>query len=153
MPDQLGFFEPLVLKPTKEPRTCPCCGRLVKLYTRKLTSAIAAALIYFYREDKQLPLQWIHGIALMQRRGSRSRDFPLLRHWGLVEQLEGPGEVAKEAGMYRITKLGRGFVERATSVPRAFFQYNEQVWGWSEEQTDIEQALGDRFNYHVLMSS
>jgi hypothetical protein len=76
-----------------------------------------------------------------------------LRHWKLIEQQEQPdGERSKKAsGFWRPTELGVNFVRRMARVPSHVVLYNNEVEGFTETTTDIEEALGKHFDYAELM--
>lgn len=130
--------------------SCPCCGQFVKRYRRKITSAMAYGLILLHQESKG---EWIHMLSFFtERKMSSTNEMAKLRHWGLIEKKDGEKEDGNpNNGYYRITRRGILFAEKMISVPRYCFIYNDTVSEFSSEQTNITQALGDKFNYSELM--
>lgn len=134
---------------------CPCCTQLVKVYRRKLNSGMARCLIHMYRYHAQHGDEWCHVHHYLVERGQYDGDFPKLRHWGLIEVLEGErADGSSRVGFYRITAQGRAFVREEVDAPRAVFLFNDKVLAVDEEErTTIRTALGDKFNYDELMNT
>lgn len=136
---------------------CPCCGQFAKLYKRKLNSTMAYALVLIYRHFKANPQHtWIHVASFLVNAKRDSSiaggDVVKLRHWGLLERGEGERDDGSErVGRYRITELGRSFVEGKISVSRYAYLFNQMLMRLSDDMTTIQQALGDRFSYAELM--
>lgn len=130
---------------------CPCCSQKVKLYSRHLNSGMARALIAIYHEEEHgkyfevckrlLANQSINAMAL---------EFSKLKFWELIEK--SPSEKgAVTAGNWRITDRGVAFVEGLLEVPRTAFVFNNKLMAYSEDVTDINKALADKFDYEELM--
>ena len=135
---------------------CPCCGQFVKIYRRKLNSAMACALVYLYkRENREADEGWIHVENYLKSQNipaSIRGDFPKLRYWGLIEQFEGQREDGStRVGLYRITEKGELFVEGQLAVNKYILLYNQKLLGRDGDATTIQDALGDKFNYEELM--
>jgi len=140
-----------------EGTTCPCCGQYARVYKRRLNYAMAYALVLVYRHFSLKPeTEWLHLPSFLNGRGvlARGGDPAKLRYWGL---LVGSGGVRDDdsgrVGEYRITELGRAFVERMTDVPAHLYLYNNDVLGSGDQRIYIDEALGKHFNYAELMSS
>jgi len=138
---------------------CPCCGQFVKLYKRKLNSAMAHALIRIHKHFRRNPdLNWLHVPDFLRDHKIARADEAKLVLWGL---LQGSGEMredgSKRSGFYKLTDLGQRFVMREERVPKYVYIYNQTVYGfsdgshWPRELTDVGDALGDHFNYAELM--
>ena len=130
---------------------CPCCTRKVKLYKRKLNSNMGAALIYMYHCR---PGEWIPMKRYLVARKRYFPDAPQMRHRGLIERR--PQETGQPSdGMYRITELGRAFVEGA-AVRNFLYTFNNAPVRRRNpdlEQVTIRQALGEHFDYDELMAA
>ena len=64
---------------------CPCCGQLVKLYQRKITSAMAYGLILLHNLQTD---DFIHIENWLKEKNIPSSirgDFPKLKHWELIK--------------------------------------------------------------------
>ena len=139
---------------------CPLCHQFAKIYKRKLSSSMAYALILIYRAFRNGPDVWLHVPEYLSRNSLfgvvvRGGDWAKLVHWGLIVSKgdEVRDDKSPRTGLYKITDLGRAFVEGRVSVPRYAYIYNEQCLRMSDETlVTIQQALGDRFNYAELMS-
>ena len=135
--------------------SCPCCGQHCRVYKRKLNYAMAHTLVLVYQHFLANPRAgWLHLPTFLNGKGviARGGDPPRLSRWGLIvgrgtERDDGSARV----GEYQITEHGRAFVEQRVAVPAYAFIYNNEVLGWSEEQTYIGSALGSGFDYASLM--
>lgn len=127
---------------------CPCCGRFVKLYKRKLNSNQAAALCVMYSWHRRNGWDAEFDTRHLLRAGHRlDADFAKLRFWGLIERTE-------RSRRYRITDKGRAFVEGNLSVTRHVYLYDDKPVGRANPdpaRTTIRDALGDHFDYDELM--
>ncbi len=136
---------------------CPCCAQFAKVYKRKLYSTIAVALCLIYQHFQKNPGHtWLHVQAFLieAKRDSSimGGDVVKLRYWGLIERAAGERDDGSDRiGRYRITELGKQFVEGKVAVPGYVFLYNGHVLRMSEEMTTIQEALGAKFNYSELM--
>ncbi len=85
-------------------------------------------------------------------------ELSKLKHWGLVVEKENDldekildGE-KKTSGFWGITKKGKNFVENKISVEKYIFLLDATLIDTSEnERTNIEDALGNKFNYNEIM--
>lgn len=129
---------------------CPCCGQLVKVYRRKLYSAMAYALLLIHRSREGKEDPWVHVPTLLNGHGTVARggDFAKLVHWDLLEAH------AKANGFYQMTDKGVQFIECRIAVPVAVYIYNGARLDWdSSEMITVVDALGEKFNYEELMST
>jgi hypothetical protein len=148
----------------EEGASCPCCGQNVKLYKRKLNSAMAYTLILLHRYFRDARAEkWLHvpsylnSISLPPRVSASIRgDWAKLRFWGFIQDM--PGERAdksKRAGYWRITDVGRQFAKGEVLVPSHVYIYNQKPFENRQrrhkKQISIYEALGERFSYEELM--
>lgn len=129
---------------------CPCCGQLVKRYSRSMHTMMAVALIALYRawiDDHE----YHHISEFAEYRGIG--DFAKLRYWGLIEEKEkGEGDDHKRtSGYWKITEKGELFVKGKISVPRRVALFNQKFLGLEGDPMTIQEALGKKFNYQDLM--
>jgi hypothetical protein len=79
-------------------------------------------------------------------------DAPKLRHWKLIEKKEGKKDDGNPSnGYYRITGLGRDFVEGRAMVASHIFMFNNKLQGHSDTTTNFKKSLDSKFNYDELM--
>jgi len=128
---------------------CPCCGRLAKVYRRKLHREMAIFLCLLVRRAGP-ERAWVHVRDVLK--GTRtaqkaSTDGAYLVHWSLIEAK--PGE--HSAGMYRPTAMGASFVEGGLKVSSHVHLFNNEPVGFSETLVSIRDALGSKFDYDELM--
>lgn len=126
---------------------CPCCGQSVKLYKRKFNAGIAVFLIKLHKATKNG--NFIHASEVLN--GTKSLDYSIAVHWGLIEGDSEEVDGKRQSGMWRITEKGSQFVKNLRNIPSHIHIYNNTFVGFGEETIDIEQALGDKFDYEELM--
>ncbi len=137
---------------------CPCCDRYIKKYRRKLTSSMAIGLMEFYKEQrrihfsdwtslKQLSLK----SSLFQKVCGYGSDFAKLRHWNLVVRNTDVEGDKKSSGNFMMTKHGVDFVLCKSLVPKSLTIYQNKVVDQSIDQTNIIEALRNKFSYSELM--
>lgn len=128
---------------------CPVCGQKVKIYPRKLSSALARFLIEIYNltAGRRPDERWIKVSQelIVQSRHHITRDYSILRFWGLLEKKE------KEGKVWRITDSGLAFVEGRLVVPQKAYIYNNYCLRLSETVTDIKGALGSKFHLSEIL--
>jgi len=127
---------------------CPCCGQFSKIYTRKLNSGMAYSLLRIARAFPNG--EWVH-VERFSKSDTRAAEFSKLRFWGLVEPKGERKEDGNSAGYWRVTQKGYAFVGLKTLIPAKAQIYNNGCRGFSDQQINIIQALGKRFNYYELM--
>ncbi len=139
---------------------CPCCARFAKLYKRQITSSMAYGLILLYinRHAVQNEMEYIHIENFFKNQNIASSiraDVPKLRFWNLIEpDVRGREEDENPAnGLYRITEIGKQFVEGKASVNSHINVYNNRMYGHPKEGKliTITQALKEKFDYNKLM--
>lgn len=131
---------------------CPCCGQYVKVYRRKITSAMAYGLIVLYKQRKQ---QWTHIETFFKNEdvpASIRGDFPKLRFWDLIEKRRGDTDDGNpNNGYYRLTEYGVAFVQGKELAAKYVTIQNNQLLNVGDELVDIKHCLDERFNYKELM--
>lgn len=149
--DTLAEARSVVIESLNEGSICPCCGQFARRYKRTIYSSQVKQLISLYKLNRDLGWHlFFHRTVVV--RTANNNDLALLRHWGLLELEPNADPGKKDSGNFRITKLGRQFVEQKIRVPRACFQYNDTVEGFTEETIDCREALKQRFDYDQLMN-
>lgn len=142
---------------------CPCCGQLVKVYKRRLNTALAHALILIsQRLPKREDEVWFHVPTFLASQTStatiRGGDWAKLVYWDLIEPMPAMrADGSKRSGYYRITTKGIQFAADKLTLPKYAYVYNQTLYGLSDggkypkESTTIKEALGAKFNYGELM--
>lgn len=126
---------------------CPCCGQFVKMYRRTITSTMARLLISFYKLGGGYG--WHHARDIEQQGG----DFPKLAHWRLIETQENEDPAKRSSGLWRMTEHGRAFVLGNLTVKKYALIYNAKLYGFEGEKIGIRDALGEKFDYSILMNT
>ncbi len=130
---------------------CPCCERVGRIYRRKLNSGMAIVLCRFYAAMVRTGKTWVALEDVFAGKAQDHRDWPLLRLWGLMEPQDKRTKEKNASGRWTVTTLGAQFVRDEVAVPRHIHLYDTKVLWVSDETTNIQQALTDKFSYAVLM--
>lgn len=125
--------------------SCPCCGRLVKRYRRKLHTEMALFMLRLYHMDQSFPQQFHSTKILIPATCKASTDGAYLHHWDLAESMDG------KSGYYRITSKGIDFVLGKITVPERIVLLCGDFEGFEGDQITIQQALSNKFSYTQLM--
>jgi len=132
---------------------CPCCGQYVKMYTRKVTSAMAYGLILLVKSKSE---DYFHIENYLKEQNCPSSvrgDISKLRYFKLIKKLEGiRDDGSKRVGYYKVTERGKDFVRGLITVPESVMIFNKKTYGFSENHINIHQALKNKFNYNELMN-
>lgn len=139
------FFEGAA---TREGIKCPCCDRFGKIWVRPLNASHARALIWMYQRNDQD----FHHVQREAGRGMlTSNSHGWMRHWGLVERMPNKDDPSKhQSGWYRITEVGRAFVEDRMTMNSHVITYDDNCWGWRDEQVSMSDILRRPFHYTEL---
>lgn len=125
---------------------CPLCTQHAKVYRRTINSTQARALLLFFREAGA---EYAHGPTVTR---SNSDELSKLRYWGLIEESLEKREDGGRAGWWRLTPEGILFAEGLIRVPKYARIYDGRLLGLEGEPVSIRDALGERFDYDLLMS-
>lgn len=129
----------------KEGVICPCCTQLVKLYSYKINSGMILVLISMYKSNKE----WVHPLKDLK---TNNGDYAKLRFWGLLQSSsDEPEEDKKSSGFWKITDKGKKFVENSITIKEKAYLFNNKCYGFTGEEINIVQALGNKFSYSELM--
>ncbi len=126
---------------------CPCCGQYCRSYRRKLNSNMArflCNLVSAYSGD------CIHHSHL--RSSGEARDYPYLARWGLMTDEPSDTSDRRRSGYWRPTAKGIAFAHGEITVPSRVFLWDNEVEGFSDEHTTIQESLGKDFDYREMMS-
>ena len=129
----------------------------MKIYKRPLNSGTARVLIEIYRIDCTIDKEengWFHLMneCTSRRVNAMGMEYSKLQHWGFIEPRgDEPDTGARSSGFWRITKVGREFVEGSLSVPKHIYLYDQAFIRFGDERTTIQEALGEKFSYADLM--
>jgi len=136
---------------TDKGASCPCCGRLVKLYRRKLHTEMALFLLKLVRAFKEEP-RWYSTRELVPSTTKASTDGSYLVHWGLIEREAHENESGAKAGKYRPTEKGIRFAEGEQYVRSHLHLLCGNVVGFGGDVVTIKECLGSKFDYEELKS-
>jgi len=127
---------------------CPCCGRLVKLYKRKLHAEMARFLTKLVNAYQREP-RYYSTRELLPHAAKAATDGSFLIHWGLIEKLQSKNKSGAKAGMYRPTTEGIEFAQNRRAVASHIFLLVNKFQGFSGSTTFISDVEG--FNFYELM--
>jgi len=137
-----------------EQEYCPCCGKLVKLYHRRIYDKQARGMIIAYNTLEQ-EQDWFHWYRTTRITGG---DHAKLHHWGLMEasnRNRNPREPG--VGNWRLTDKGVKFVRNTLAVPRCarVVGVKDQFVRWCDTlhpgEANIRTALGEEYDYDKMM--
>lgn len=134
---------------------CPCCGQLVKVYRRPMTTARTMIVMDRYHQ----PEGWTHVPTLMREHladvAHQGGYATLAQHWGLIETM--PEAVREDGsnrtGWWRLTDAGYLFVSGGLRVEKYVLLLDNQVLSHDGPRIGIREALGSKFDYDALMES
>jgi hypothetical protein len=130
---------------------CPTCGRHAQLYRRKFHSSIARQLIKLYRLGGTA--HYIHASKLILDGVTGAGDFTKAKYWGLIHSRINTDADTKSNGQWMLSAAGLAFVQGKLRIPAEVMVFDDEVTDESAETISINDALGDRFNYHELMEA
>jgi len=132
--------------------SCPCCGQFVKLYKRKFSTVMARGLISLHHLCKNNN-DYHHVSTIMSKISpTGSNDFSKLRYYGFIEEELNTNTSKKTSGNWRITDAGVKFVHKQLLAREYMLIYNTKLKGLEGNSINIEDALGNKFNYQQLMT-
>lgn len=122
---------------------CPACGRNVRLYSEKLSSNMARALIAQYRAAGT---DMVDTRDIWPSNGTSGPKAPQLKHWRIIESGAAPR-------LWRITDLGVGWLAGRVMVPSHAYTFNDKCYGHSATLITLADALGEPFDLGELMAA
>ena len=124
---------------------CPCCGRLVKEYRRKLNAGMAATLVWLVGEWERTGRAYVDVQRQAPARILRSREIGKLRHFKLVHQKEGA------SALWAPTPAGVDFVMGKNRLLSHVILRDNVFQQFDGRLISIGDALGDQFDLQELM--
>lgn len=135
-----------------EKKDCPCCGRHAQMYKRNLHATAAKKLVKLYRLGGQH--EYIHTSRLIDEGETGAGDFSKAKYWKLIVEAENNWEGKRTSGNWKLTDKGVGFVLDLITIPKSVMIFDDRVFGFSEDHTNIQQCLtSGGFNYSELMKA
>lgn len=134
-------------------KPCGECGRLMKVYHRRLSRAIVRGLIRLYRLHQTYPQKKAFHVRQFDQEGERLA-LGVLAHWGLVDEVKRHHKDQRTSGMWALTEFGAQFVRLEAKVPLyAIVKWRSQLLGFTGPYTTAQECLerGGRFSYAELM--
>lgn len=124
---------------------CPVCGKFGKVYRYKLSQALVLALKWI--ADHGQEEGWVDVQTTGPRWMLRSKTYPLLAHWKMIEAQN------SRSGVWRVAKPGKDFIGGSVLVPKAVFVYDNRVLALDAETTSFRGCFGVKFDFEELMST
>ncbi|MFA6118098.1 MAG: hypothetical protein WC729_29195 [Sphingomonas sp.] len=146
----------------KDGAICPCCAQPAKVYPWKLIFRTAVGLRDFYRLDRLTPGRYWHRADAMRVSTHpdlyQSGAVVMGHRWELLEEKSGTPESEAEEedkfkdGFWRITQLGRDFVEDKVKMPKTLLLYNNKVVGRIDHPlVSFSDSLSVKFSRKQMM--
>lgn len=146
----LGEVQGWVTAHAGEGCICPACSQYVKKWRKTVVSVSVASLINLVHAWRRLGEgAGVHRDDFLIT--PKDTNFSQLALWGLVVIEPNTDEHKRTSGVWRPTPLGIRFVEGRDTIPRYVVTLNNEVVGYEGDAIDVRQALGQRFDYAVLM--
>lgn len=98
-------------------RVCEHCGAKTVEYRHTFNLALASGLFKLYRRDDATSNLKYIGLTRNQW-----DNFQKMRYWGLVEKA-GRDDGSRIGGVWRVTALGRRFIEAGEAIQRRVWTY------------------------------
>lgn len=124
---------------------CPVCDRFGKVYKYKMSQSLAQSLKWIV--DNGGTNGWVHVQQNAPRWMMRSKTYPLLEHWGLIESQGG------RSGVWRATQAGRDFVVGGRLAPSAVYVYDDKLMAVDASHTTFTGCFDVNFNFEELMAA
>jgi hypothetical protein len=136
-----------------EGHRCGKCTRVLRIYRRRLSSAMCRSLVRLYWLAKESPNKASFHVRQFDREGARG-EFGVLSKWGLVHEVYDP-EVRRRTGMWNITDLGKKFIKKKLDVPGfVLMRWGSVALGYAGSLVSAKDCLeysGD-FKYSKLVA-
>lgn len=129
---------------------CPCCGKLVKSYDRKLNATMAAGLIWLVKMYEEVQA-WVDVANDAPRELVRSNQIGTLKHWGLVKSGDS-NSGKRNSGFWIPTQKGIDFAHNRIRVESHATIADDNCIGLTGSLT-IGDALKNKFSYPDLMGA
>jgi hypothetical protein len=137
---------------------CPCCAQNCKIYRRSLPNATARVMIVLWRRDEGrgytfLP-DMLDALGMTSLKGTPHQGgYGVIgHHWNLMEHKPGKRpDKSPRNGYWRLTDLGRDFVQEKITVQKYAHVYAGRCLKLSGPPWSIRDALGSKFRYDDLM--
>jgi len=129
---------------TKSGVVCHGCERLAKDWGRTIHKTKAKALLDYYRWDRRHPGEYMHV------KESASHEASELKFWGVLEEERKVRDDGGRAGYWRITDLGRRYVEGEITLPKYAVIYKHTVLRMDGPDLTFAQCLQVPFDLQEL---
>ena len=136
---------------TKYPieETCPHCNTVVRTYRRKFPKGDIKSLVQLRRAALRGD-GWTHIKDLQGKSGGG--DFAKYRYWGLITEKELGTEDKRSSGYWKLTGVGKDFVEGATTVHSHVILKNGEALSFDGKQLTMKNLChASGFSYDELM--
>ena len=97
--------------------------------------------------------EWVLKTEILRGFQAASRNEPMLRYWGLLEERRtvSMGARPKRSGWWRVTESGEEFIHEKLSVPKYVRVYDSKPLDFSGPLVTIRDALGAKFDLDELL--
>ena len=118
----------------KKPVKCPCCRKRATKSRRRISKRMIVSLVKMY----------VRGECDAKSLRDGSGDYAKLRHWGLVEQAS--------YGRWRVTALGRQWLQGRAEVPRIAVTYNRRFVRFDEGPMTVFDCYGSQSGFVAMFA-
>jgi hypothetical protein len=133
---------------------CHECGRLLKVYHRRLSRSMTRGLLRLYRLELIHTDRKFFHVKMFDKEGARG-EFGVVSSWGLT--IAQPNETfgKKASGYWCLTEFGRRFILLREKVPQyVILKWGSELLGFSGPMVDAKECLEqeNQFDYDELMA-
>jgi hypothetical protein len=134
---------------------CPCCGRTVRIYRRKIHSEMCVWLFGLARLSREDGGYYTTEdiVEVTRHLSSYGTDGARLRYWGLVKKIDKENRAGAPAGSYSITEDGWMFLRSELLVSKYVEILNDEVLWRSKHKVYVRDCMDERFDYDELWGS
>lgn len=129
---------------------CPCCGRNMRIYKRKIYRPVAEAMLEAYSKCRT---EWFHKPSVVRGETSANKggDFLKLRYWGFIKRYEARrDDGSKRNGFWCITPAGADFITGKIDAPKYVYEFDGECVAFSTERTTFAECYGEGFVYREI---
>lgn len=128
---------------------CPCCTQMAKVYKRRINATMAKTLITLYRYSAVG--EFVHAPSLP----GDTHECSQLVWWNLIEEeADHHREDGGRAGWWRVTALGRRFVDGEIALPSHARVYDGRCLALvPKKYLTIQDCLGHKFDLRELLAA
>ena len=129
---------------------CPCCGRHVQVYKRKLNRTMVQALHLMWVAGGTT--EWRHAPTVLQGFAKEAKDVAKCALWDLIEEEKARRPDGGRSGWWRVTPEGEEFLKGNHAVHRYAVVYQDRVIDHTGDLVSVGE-VSPRFRLDELLGT